>query len=59
MTKDNINIVKRQTMAWEERAAMYASNEDPDFGYKNFLQVGKKTANSPNPVGKWVKDTSS
>lgn len=44
-------------MSWEVRAAMYASNEDPDFGYKNFLQVGRKTANSL--VGKWVKDTSS
>ena len=51
------NIVKRQAMPWEERAAMYVSNEDPGFGYKNFLQVGKKTANSP--MGKWVKDTSS
>lgn len=57
VTKDNINIVKRQAMPWEERAAMYVSNEDPGFGYKNFLQVGKKTANSP--MGKWVKDTSS
>lgn len=31
---------------------MYVSSEDPGLD-ENFLQVGKKTANSP--MGKWVK----